>query len=132
MMKYRIFAGWIVPALAWAIFAAPARAQDPIAAAAAVPIVSEVASTVVSKPKPKPNGEWLKAEVIHADSNSILVREQANGMMIHSFTFAAPLKDKMTAIVSKGGYQYGDKVKIRYMPGQTEALEIKGKPSKPI
>ena len=122
----------IAPAALLAVFAAPARAQDPITAAAAVPIVAEAVSTIVSQPKPKPKGEWLKAEIIHADSNSILVREQANGMMIHSFTFAAPLKDKMGAIATRGGYQYGDKVKIRYMPGETEALDIKGKPSKPI
>src|SRR5208282_6924843 len=103
--RYRIFAGLSAPAAFMAGFAAPARAQDPITAAAAVPIVSEAVSTIVSQPKPKPKGEWLKAEVIHADSNSIIVREQANGMMIHTFTFAAPLKDKMSAVVDKGGYQ---------------------------
>jgi hypothetical protein len=130
MMKYKIFAALIAPAAALAISASPARAQAPIAVAAAAPIVSEVISSVSAKPKP--NGNWLKAEVIHADSNSILVREQANGMMIHAFTFAPPLKDKMTAIANKGGYQYGDKVKILVKPGQTEALAIKGKPSKPL
>jgi hypothetical protein len=101
-----------------------------VAAAAAAPIVSEVVSTVVGKPKPK--GEWLKAKVIHADSNSIIVCEQANERMCHTFSFAAPLKDKMAEIANKGGYQYGDNVKIRHMTGETEALEIKGKPSKPI
>jgi hypothetical protein len=130
MMKYRIFAALIAPAAALAISASPARAQAPVAVAAAAPIVSEVISSVSAKPKPQ--GNWLKAEVIHADSNSILIREQANGMMIHSFTFAPPLKDKMTAIANKGGYQYGDKVKILVKPGQTEALAIKGKPSKPL
>jgi hypothetical protein len=130
MKKYRIFAALIAPAALWAISATPARAQDPIAVAAAAPIVSEVISTIT--PKPKPHGNWLNAEVIHADSNSIIVREQENGMVIHTFTFAPPLKDKMTAIADKGGYQYGDKVKIKFVPGETQALEIKGKPSKPI
>jgi hypothetical protein len=130
MKKYRIFAALIAPAALLAVSATPARAQAPVAAAAVASIVSDVISTVTLKPKP--HGNWLKAEVIHADSNSIIVREQENGMMIHTFTFAAPLKDKMSAIVDKGGYQYGDKVKIRFVPGQTEALEIKGKPSKPI
>ena len=129
-MRYRIFAAVIAPAAALAISASPARAQAPIAVAAAAPIVSDVISSVSAKPKPQ--GEWLKAEVIHADSNSILVREQDNGMMIHTFTFAPPLKDKMTTIGNKGGYQYGDKVKIRFKPGETQALEIKGKPSKPL
>lgn len=131
MTKYSIFAGLIAPAAALAIFASPVRAQGPVAAAAAAaPIVSDVISTIAAKPKPK--GEWLKAEVIHADSNSILVREEANERVIHTFTFAPPLKDKMGAMADKGGYQYGDKIKIRYMPGETQALEIKGKPSKPI
>jgi hypothetical protein len=131
MKKFRIFAALIAPAALLAIFAMPAHAQDPVTiATVAAPIISEVISTVSAKPKKQ--GEWLKAEVIHADSNSILVREKDNGMMIHSFTFAEPLKDKMTAIADKGGYQYGDKVKIRVKPGETQALEIKGKPSKPI
>lgn len=130
MMKYRIFAALIAPAALLAISATPARAQAPVAVAAAASMVSDVISTITLRPKP--HGNWLKAEVIHADSNSIIVREQENGMMIHTFTFAAPLKDKMSAIADKGGYQYGDKVKIRFTPGQTEALEIKGKPSKPI
>jgi|HubBroStandDraft_6_1064221.scaffolds.fasta_scaffold472634_2 hypothetical protein len=131
MKKFRIFAPLIAPAALLAIFATPAHAQDPVTiATVAAPIVSEVISTVSAKPKKQ--GEWLKAEVIHADSNSILIREQDNGMMIHSFTYAEPLKDKMTAILDKGGYQYGDKVKIRVKPGETQALEIKGKPSKPI
>jgi hypothetical protein len=131
MMKFRIFAVLIAPAALLAISAAPARAQGPIAIAeAAAPIISNVISTVATKPKK--SGDWIKAEVIHADSNSILVREQDNGMMIHTFTYAPPLKDKMSTIADKGGYQYGDKVKIRVKPGETEALEIKGKPSKPI
>jgi hypothetical protein len=130
MKKYRILAALIAPAALWAISAPPARAQAPVAAAAAASIISDVISTITAKPKP--DGDWLKAEVIHADSNSIIVREQENGMMIHTFTFAPPVKDKMSAIMDRGGYQYGDKVKIRYKPGQTEALEIKGKPSKPI
>lgn len=131
MKKYRIFVGLIAPATILAISALPARAQGPVAAAAAAaPIVSEVISTLSAKPKP--HGNWLKAEVIHADSNSIIVREQDNERMIHTFTFAPPVKDKMTAVADKGGYQYGDKVKIRYVPGETQALEIKGKPSKPI
>ena len=77
-------------------------------------------------------GEWLKAEVIHADAQAIIVREEANGMMIHTFTFSPDLKDKMQAIVDKGGYQYGDRVKILHQAGQSVALKISGKPSKPL
>jgi hypothetical protein len=130
MKKYRIFATLIAPAAALAISASPARAQAPVAVAAAAPIVSEIISSVSAKPKPQ--GNWLKAEVIHADSNTIIVRERANGMMIHTFNFAPELKDKMQAILDHGGFQYGDKVSILFQPGQTVALKIHGKPSKPL
>jgi len=130
MMKYRIFAILIAPAAALAISASPARAQAPVAVAAAAPIISEIISSISAKPKPQ--GNWLKAEVIHADSNTIIVREQANGMMIHTFNFAPELKDKMQAILDHGGFQYGDKVSILFQPGQTVALKINGKPSKPL
>ena len=131
MMKYKIFAALIAPAAVLAIFASSARAQGPAAiATAAAPIISQVISSVSAKPKPQ--GNWLKAEVIHADSNSIVVREQANGMMIHTFNFAPELKDKMQAILDHGGFQYGDKVSILNLPGQTMALKIHGKPSKPL
>jgi hypothetical protein len=36
----------------------------------------------------------------------------------------------METLEGKGGYQYGDQVKILYQPGQAVALEIHGKPSK--
>jgi len=130
-MKYRIFAALIAPAAVLAISASPARAQGPVAiATAAAPIISQVISSVSAKQKPQ--GNWLKAEVIHADSNTIVVREQANGMMIHTFNFAPELKDKMQAILDQGGFQYGDKVSILNLPGQTVALKIHGKPSKAL
>ena len=75
---------------------------------------------------------WLKAEVIHADANSIIVREQANGMMVHTFTYTAELKPQMQKLLDQGGYQYGDKVRILYQNGQTVALKVRGKPSKPL
>ena len=71
---------------------------------------------------------WLKAEVIHADQLSLLVREEDNGMNIHTFTYSDKAREKIQAVLDAGGYQYGDKVKIRYMPGKTEALDIHGRP----
>ena len=38
----------------------------------------------------------------------------------------------MQAVLDKGGFQYGDKVNILFQPGQTVALRIHGKPSKPL
>ena len=74
---------------------------------------------------------WLKVEVIHADSNSMVVREQANSMMIHTFTYSPALRAAMQKIVDAGGgYQYGDRIRILRQQGQTVALRIHGKPSK--
>ncbi|HKV03955.1 MAG TPA: hypothetical protein VJO53_02485 [Candidatus Acidoferrales bacterium] len=136
MKSYKIFAASIALATGLATAATPARAQ---AAAAAAATAEKVTSPIITRvitvftPKARPEGStWLKAEVIHADAVIIIVREQANERMIHTFTFAPELKDKMQAILDKGGLQYGDKVSILAMPGQTVALRIHGKPSKPL
>jgi hypothetical protein len=88
------------------------------------PIVVKSSTSDASKPG------WMNAEVIHADSNSMIVREQANGMMIHTFTYTPALQAQMAKLVQQGGYQYGDKVKILHQPGQTVALRLAGAPSK--
>ena len=130
MKNYKIIAVSCMLAGGLAISAGPARAQVGEAVVAA-PIVTKVISTIAPKGTPK-GMSWLKAEVIFASANSIVVREQANGMAIHSFSFAPELKDKMQAVLDKGGYQYGDKVNILYQTGQTVAVRIHGKPSKPL
>ena len=113
-----------------AISAGAAQAQVAETVVAA-PIVTKVIRTIT--PKGAPAGtSWLKAEVILASANSIVVREQANELVIHSFSFGPELKDKMQAVLDKGGYQYGDKVNILYQPSQNVALRIHGKPSKPL
>jgi hypothetical protein len=103
----------------------PAKAQaDPVSPLSTSPPI------VVKQKAVKPI--WLKAEVIHADQLSLLVREEDNGMNIHTFTYSDKAREKMQAVLDAGGYQYGDKIRIRYMPGKTEALDIQGDPSKPI
>jgi hypothetical protein len=128
----KIFGAVIVLAAGLAIPAGAARAQAAAAAAAAsvaaAPIVRAVHALM---PKPKPDGNWLKASVIHFDSHEMIVRQADNERMIHTFTYASALQPKMQTLEDKGGYQYGDQVKILYQPGQTVALEIHGKPSKP-
>jgi len=132
MKSYRIPGFTLALAAALAVGSVPARAQVAEAAKAiAVPIVTKIINAVVPQSAPKGNN-WLKAEVIHADSQSIIVREQQNGMMIHTYNFSPALKNEMQAILDKGGFQYGDKVSILAMPGQTVALRIHGKPSKPL
>jgi hypothetical protein len=87
-------------------------------------------SPIMVKDKPV-KSVWMKAEVVHADLHSIIVRERDNSMMIHTFTYSEKAQDKMNQIVENGGYQVGDQVRIRWMPGGSEALDIKGRPSKP-
>jgi hypothetical protein len=117
MKSYRIFA--TVALAAMAVAAAPARAQ-----------VTTSTPVVVKQNRPRP--VWLKAEVVHADAHSIIVREQTNALAVHTFTYSPKIQDPMQQLAVQGGYQYGDKVKILYQPGDTVALKIKGKPSKPL
>lgn len=105
--------------------AAPVRAQI-----VSKPIV--IRASVGATPKSSLRGNWLKAEVIHADSNSMIVRERDNGMMIHTFTYSPQIQAQMQRLSDQGGYQYGDKVKILYQQGQTVAVRVHGKPSKAL
>jgi hypothetical protein len=135
MKNYKILGISLALATALTLSASPARAQVPQAVEAAAtvvaPIVTKIINAVIPEPTPK-GSNWLKAEVIHADAQTIIVREQKNGMMIHTFNFSPEMKDRMQAILDSGGFQYGDKVGILFMPGQTVALRIHGKPSKPL
>jgi hypothetical protein len=136
MKNYKILGFSLALAMALTLSAGPARAQVPqavetAAATVVAPIVTKIVNAVIPEPTPK-GSNWLKAEVIHADSQTIIVREQKNGMMIHTFNFSPEMKDRMQAILDSGGFQYGDKVGILFMPGQTVALRIHGKPSKPL
>ena len=88
-------------------------------------------SPIVVKQKAR-RAVWLKAQVIHADNHTLLVREEANSMNIHTFTYADKAQKKMSRILDAGGYQSGDRIKILWMAGGSEALDIKGKPSKAI
>jgi len=128
----KILASSLALAAMLAMSSTPARAQAAEVAKIAAPIVVKIINAVTEKGSKPKDSNWLKAEVIHADANSIIVREQQNGLMIHTFNFSPEMKDKMQAILDQGGFQYGDKIGILYMPGQTVALRIHGKPSKPL
>jgi len=79
-----------------------------------------------------PRSERFKGEVLHADSISMMVRDRKDPRFIRTFTYSPKVKEQMGKIIARGGYQYGDKVEIRYQAGQDVALAIKGRPSKPI
>jgi hypothetical protein len=98
-------------------FAAPARAQ-----------MGSSAPIVVKKNPPKK--AWLKAEVIHADARTMMVRDSRNTLIVYTFTYSPKVQDQMEKIIESGGYQSGDKVKILHELGESVALEIKGRPSK--
>jgi len=123
MKSYKITGGLAVLSAALAVCCVPARAQT-----VSAPVVVRKANPA---PKQSTKGEWIRVQVIHADAYSIVVFEPGNERAIHTFTISPDLRDKMQSIVDRGGYQYGDKVKILHQPGQTVALKISGKPSKP-
>jgi hypothetical protein len=70
-------------------------------------------------------------EVIASNSATITVRSKENPMLTQTFTYSPAVRDQMIKILNKGGYQFGDKVVIRYTPGTTTAVKLQGKPSKP-
>jgi hypothetical protein len=130
MKNCKFIAAALFSAAALLAVAAPsARAQ--VTEPARTPIPTAPNTPVVVKQQPT-KAVWLKAEVIHADLNTIIVREVGNEMVIHTFTFSEKAKDKIEQVQDAGGYQSGDHVRILWMPGTSEALNIKGRPSKPI
>jgi hypothetical protein len=128
-MKSIAFAALLFAAVGMAT--APARAQDPVTVVAvAAPIV--IHEIMPKKSSKTPSGTWMKVEFLHADNNSMVVSEQGNERMIHTFTYNPDVKAKMQKIINAGGYQYGDKIKVKYTRGTAVAVKIHGKPSKAL
>jgi hypothetical protein len=115
------------------VFSSPAVAQSP---ATVVPIVVDTAAPIVInavKPKPKQTGlDKFEGFVMHANNAQITVRAKGNEMAIRTFPLSQAASAKMQQIIDKGGYQYGDKVTVYYVPATSQAIKFKGKPSKPI
>src|ERR1700722_3671350 len=133
MKSYKIFAASFAFAVLFGGMPGIAHAQLEEAAAEAVaaPLIAKAVAAITPKKDP-PGSSWLAAQVIHADSRAMIVQEQANPKMIHTFTYGAEIKGAMQGLENAGGYHYGDKVRILYQqqqPGQFVALRIKGKPS---
>jgi hypothetical protein len=119
--------------VAASVFSSPAAAQGP----ATVPIiVAETAAPIIigaMKPKPKQTGlDKFEGFVMHANNAQITVRAKGNDMAIRTFPLSQEASAKMQQIIDKGGYQYGDKVTVYYVPATSQAIKFKGKPSKPI
>lgn len=117
MKSYKSIAAFFVLAFAGIVSALAVSAQT-----VSSPVVVQQMQT---SQKPV----WLKAEVIRFDSNSVTVREVADERMIHTFSYSVRAQADVQKALNKGGYQYGDQVKIRYVPGQTVAMALHGKAS---
>lgn len=105
------------------LFAMPLRAQE--SANTTRPIV-------VKQKKPKSNLTKFEGTVMHATIAQITVRGKENELAVRTFPLSPELSGKMQTIIDRGGYQYGDKVKVFYDPVSGVAQMIKGKPSKPV
>jgi len=114
------------------VFSSPASAQAPVI----VPIVVDTAVPIIVdavKPKPKPTGlDKFEGFVMHANNAQITVRAKGNDMAIRTFPLSQTMSAKMQQIIDKGGYQYGDKVKLEYDPQSLRVVKFKGKPSKSL
>lgn len=119
MKSFRIFAVSAAIVAAMVFAGAPVRAQ-----------MSSTPPIVVKQNPPKQ--VWLKALVIHADNNSLMVRDEKNQLNIYTFTYTPKVRDEMQKLLDRGGYQTGDRVRILHQVGETIALAVRGKPSKPI
>jgi hypothetical protein len=113
----------LLAAAALTFHVAPAFAQE---VDTSKPIV------VKAKKAPKPKREVFKGEVMNMTPAAITVRSQSDQRTIRTFSYSPDLATRMQRMIDKGGYQYGDKVTIETDAGSSVALQIKGKPSKPI
>jgi hypothetical protein len=113
-------------ALACGVFAVLALAPLPAQISTEKPVTVRTINNV--KPvKPK----WHQWRVIAATPASLVVRDMASERTIVTFSYSDKVRGKMQKIIDNGGYQYGDKVRIRHDQGQTVALDLKGRPSRP-
>ena len=110
-----------------------AAAQDPIVTG---PIIaSEAAPIIIAAVKPKPKFTGLakfEGTVLNANSVQITVKSMGNDLSIQTFPLSEAASAKMQVIIDRGGYQYGDKVKLEYDPQSLKVVKFKGKPSKPL
>lgn len=120
MTKPSSIAALLVLAAGLAFASGPAMAQ------------AQVSDPVVVK-SPKPSTKLLKysGTVIIANASSITLRNPKNPQLSQAFSFSPEVRDQMVKILSKGGFQYGDKVTVEHPTGSNVAEHLHGKPSKP-
>jgi hypothetical protein len=101
-----------------------------------VPIVVDTAvPIVVNAVKPKPKNVGLvkfQGYIMNANTAQVTVRAKGNDMAVRSFALSQPAASKMQHVIDSGGYQYGDKITVYYDPQSQQAMNFKGKPSRPL
>jgi len=112
--------------------ASRASAQVPVLA----PVIVDTAAPIIVnavKPKPKPTGlAKFEGYVMNANTAQITVRAKGNDLTIETFPLSQAASAKMQQLIDKGGYQYGDKVRLEYDPQSMQVVRFKGKPSKAL
>jgi len=126
---------WLAVFVMGGLCGAPARAQVPVPEVVKPVIMDTAVPIIVDAVKPKPKNPGMgkfEGYVMHANIAQITVRAKDNETSLQTFTLSEKASAKMQTIVDRGGYQYGDKVTVYYDPTNRKAMEVKGKPSKPI
>jgi len=131
MKNFKFIISGLLCAAAVLAVGAPTACAQVVTEPLRTPVSTDTNTPVVVKQKPA-KAVWLRAEVIHSDRRTLIVREEGNGVEVRTFTFSARAKAKMEQVQDAGGYQTGDHVRVLWIPGSSEALDIKGRPSKPI
>ncbi len=72
----------------------------------------------------------FRGAVIRADAAQIIVRSRSDSRFVRTFTYSPQARRQVEKVLERGGFRYGDRVRIRYQAGTDVALAIRGKPSK--
>jgi hypothetical protein len=102
------------------------------AAVDARPAAQQTPVSTVQIRHPKPVN--FNGTVINQTSTFLTVQSSDPNHLneVRTFTFTKDLQPRMQKILDHGGYQHGDKVVVKCLPGSRIALSIHGKPSKPV
>ena len=136
MISRCTFAFAVTVALAVCAVAPPAAAQDPPPPAPTptpTPAPTRPPLVDIHPPKPvapKPTFDRYKGRVLAFNMAQIIVQSTDNEKMVWSFQYSPELRQKVADMLSSGGYQYGDKIRVYCNPGTMVAVKFKGKPSK--
>ena len=118
--------------IAFALLLAGSASLAAPAARAQVTMGKPITVKVKTAKPPKQHFDTFKGIVLHMDARSIIVRDPKNSAIVKTFSYSPALSKKLTKLIARGGYQYGDRVRVKYKSGGTEAEGISGRASKPL